>query len=67
MVQFVPGKDCNWSCNHLKWNVPMDSFQPIKIIHSTNDGQLIRTKRSDLTSGGLMNGAATINSLHVTP
>jgi len=38
-----------------------------QIIHSTNDGQLIRTKRSDLTSGGLMNGAATINSLHVTP
>jgi len=38
-----------------------------KIIHSTYDGQLIRTKRSDLTSGGLMNGAATINSLHVTP
>ena len=42
-------------------------FNHKKIIHSTNDGQLIRTKRSDLTSGGLMNGAATINSLHVTP
>ena len=46
--------------------MPADNFQPIKIIHSTNDGQLIRTKRSDLTSGGWMNGAATINSLHVT-
>ena len=37
-----------------------------KVIYSTNDGQLIRTKRAELTSGGLMNGAATINSLHLT-
>jgi len=36
-----------------------------RILFSTNNGQLIRTKRAELTSGGLMNGASTINSLHV--